>query len=158
VQLLHDLLPDPRVAQPVGGEYLSGDAVPFADEAEQEMLGADVVMTELQRLPQRQFEYLLGAGRERDVPRRHLLAVPDDLVDGNPQVAGVRAEGSYRPHRDTVIEPQDAEQEVLGPDVVVVVFPGFFLRVDDDPPRLVGKSLKHLLRPNVTSFQRNAPL
>ena len=156
VQLLRDLLPDPRIAQPVGGEHLPRDTISLPDETEQEMLGPDVIVTELQRLPQRQLEHLLGAGRERDVSARYLLTVPDDLVDGDPQFSGVRAEGGDRPHGDAGIEPQDAEQEVLGADVVMIVFSGFVLRVDDDPPGFIGKPLKHLSRPNVTSFQRNA--
>ena len=48
-------------------EHLGGDALALADEAEEDVLGADVVVAELQRLAERQLEHLLGAGRERDV-------------------------------------------------------------------------------------------
>ena len=43
-------------------EHLGGDALALADEAQQDVLGADVVVAELQRLAQREFEDLLGAG------------------------------------------------------------------------------------------------
>ncbi|BDZ55446.1 hypothetical protein GCM10025870_25190 [Agromyces marinus] len=45
------------------------------------MLGADVVVAELQRLAERELEHLLGARRERDVPGRLLLALADDVLD-----------------------------------------------------------------------------
>ena len=57
-------------------EHLGGDALALADEAEQDVLGADVVVAELQRFAQGQLEHLLGARRERDVPGRLLLALP----------------------------------------------------------------------------------
>ncbi len=50
-------------------EHLRGDALALADEAEQDVLGADVVVAELQRLAQRQLEDLLGARGEGDVAR-----------------------------------------------------------------------------------------
>ena len=51
-------------------EHLGGHALALADEAEEDVLGADVVVAELQRLAQRQLEHLLGARREGDVARR----------------------------------------------------------------------------------------
>ena len=43
------------------------DALVLADQAEQDVLGADVVVTQRERLAQRQLEHLLGARRERDL-------------------------------------------------------------------------------------------
>ena len=59
-----------RTRRQVGAElheHLGGDALALADEAEEDVLGADVVVAELQRLAQRELEHLLGAGREGDV-------------------------------------------------------------------------------------------
>ena len=61
-------------------EHLGGDALALADEAEEDVLGADVVVAELEGLAQRQLEHLLGARRERDVARGLLLALPDDVL------------------------------------------------------------------------------
>ena len=47
-----------------------GDALVLAHQAEQDVLGADVVVAEAQRLAQRELEHLLGARRERDLTRR----------------------------------------------------------------------------------------
>src|SRR5439155_4056327 len=55
-----------------------GDALVLAHEPEQDVLGADVVVAEAERLAQRQLENLLRARRERDLARRDLLARPDD--------------------------------------------------------------------------------
>src|SRR6201999_2423327 len=54
------------------------DALVLAHQAEQDVLGADVVVAQAQRLAQRQLEHLLGARRERDLPGRDLLAGTDD--------------------------------------------------------------------------------
>jgi hypothetical protein len=44
----------------------------------------------------------------------------------------------------------EAEQDVLGTDVVVMEHPGFFLRQDNHPPRPVGKPLEHRPPPRTT--------
>ena len=51
-QQLDDLLADPRQIGAELDEDLSCDAFALADEAEQDVLGADVVVAELQRLTQ----------------------------------------------------------------------------------------------------------
>ena len=62
-------------------EHLGGDALTLADQTEQDVLGADVVVAELERFAQRQLEHLLGSRRERDVTAGSLGALPDDLDD-----------------------------------------------------------------------------
>ena len=57
------------------------DPLVLAHEAEQDVLGADVVVAQRQRLAQRQLEHLLRARRERDLTRRHLVALADDACD-----------------------------------------------------------------------------
>src|SRR2546428_169112 len=54
-------------------EHLRRDAFAFADQAEEYVLGADVVVAELQRLAQRQFQDFLRARSEGDVPGRRGL-------------------------------------------------------------------------------------
>ena len=68
----------------VGAErpkHLRGDAFAFLDQAEQDMLGPDVVVSQLVRLAKRQLEDLLRAWRERDVAGDLALAPTDDLFD-----------------------------------------------------------------------------
>ena len=69
-QELDDLLAHPGQVGAELDEHLGGDALALTDEAEEDVLGADVVVAELQRLAQRQLEHLLGPRGEGDVARR----------------------------------------------------------------------------------------
>jgi hypothetical protein len=80
-QQLDDLLAHPVEVGAELDQHLGGDALALADQAEQDVLGADVVVAELQRLAQRELETFLARGGERDVPGRRLLALADDLLD-----------------------------------------------------------------------------
>ena len=140
---LQDLLADPVEVGAELDEHLGRDTLALADQPEQDVLGADVVVAELQRLAQRQLQHLLGARGERDVPAGGLLTLADDLLDllahalqGDAQ----RLEGLGGDAFTLVDQP---EQDVLGPDVVVVEHPGLFLGQDDHPPRAVGEPLEH---------------
>ena len=124
-------------------EDLGGDAFAFPDQAEQDVLGADVVVVQLQRLAQRELEGLLRPRGERDVPAGRCGAGADDGRDLLP--------GAFQRHPDArkgaAGEPiglaEQPEQDVLGADVVVMQPPGLFLGQDDDVPGAVGESLKH---------------
>ena len=142
-QQLDDLLPD---AVEVGAELdedLGGDALALADEPEEDVLGADVVVAQLERLAQRELEDLLRARREGDVPGRGLLALPDDLLDLLAHGVQRDAERLQGLGRDAFALVDQAEQDVLGPDVVVVEHPGLLLGQDDDTAGAVGEPLEH---------------
>ena len=98
-------------------QHLGGHAVALADETEQDVLGADVVVAQLQRLPQRELEDLLGARSEGDVPGGCLLALADDLPDllaDRLQADPQRLKGLGG---DALTLADQAEQDVLGADV-----------------------------------------
>ena len=116
---------------------------PSRIKPEEDVLGADVVVAELQRLAQRELEDLLRAGRERDVARRRLAAVADDLLDLRAHGLERDAERLERLGRDALTLVDQAEQDVLGPDVVVVEEARLFLREDHDPSGPVGEALEH---------------
>ena len=127
-------------------QHLGGDALALADQAEQDVLGADVGVAELQRLAQRQLEHLLGARGEGDVAAGRLLALADDLLD-------LRAHGLERDVEalqslggDALALVDQAEQDVLGPDVVVGEHAGLFLGQHDHPPGSVSEPLEHAYR------------
>jgi hypothetical protein len=112
------------------------------------VLGTDVVVAELQRLAQRQLQDLLGPRRERDMPRRCLLALADDLLNLLADRLQADAQRLQCLGRYTLALVNEAEQNVLGPDVVVVEHPGLFLSQDNNPPRPVGKPLEHIVAPH----------
>ena len=140
---LDDLLADPGQVGAELHEHLGGDALALTDQAEEDVLGADVVVAELQRLPQRELEDLLGPGREGDVARRRRAALADDLLDLAAHGLEGDAEGLEGLGRDALALVDEAEQDVLGADVVVVEQAGFFLRQHDDPAGPVGESFEH---------------
>jgi hypothetical protein len=147
-QQLDDLLADPVEVGAELDQDLRGDALALADQAEQDVLGADVVVAELQRLAQRELEHLLGARREGDVAARRLLPLADDLLDLVADALERDAEGLERLRGDALALVDQAEQDVLGPDVVVVEHPGLFLGQDDHPTGSVGETLEHAVAPH----------
>ena len=141
-QQLDDLLADAGQVGAQLHEHLGGHALALADEAEQDVLGADVVVAELQRLAERQLEDLLGPGREGDVARGRRATLADDLLD----LAAHRLEGDAEGleglggHALTLVD--ETEQDVLGADVVVVEEPCLFLREHDDSAGTVGETFE----------------
>jgi hypothetical protein len=101
-------------------EHLGGDALALADEAEQDVLGADVVVAQLQRLAQGQLEHLLGARGEGDVTGGRLLALADDLLHLLAHGLERDAEGLQALAATPSPSWMRPEQDVLGADVVVV--------------------------------------
>ena len=79
------------------------------------------------------------------MPGRRLLALADDLLDLLPHGVQADAQRLERLGRYTFALMDEAEQDVLGADVVVIEHPGFFLRQDNNPPRSVGKPLEHVV-------------
>src|ERR1700722_10580133 len=82
------------------------------------------------------------------MPGRGLLALADDLL--NLLSHGLEADPQRleRLCGDALTFVDEAKQDVLSADVVVVEHPGFFLSQDNNPPRPVGKPLEHLVAPH----------
>ena len=129
-------------------EHLSGNALTLADEAEQDVLGADVVVAELQGLAQRQLENLLGARRERDVTRRLLLALADDVLHLLAHGIERNPERLERLGSNALTLVDQTQEDVLGADVVVVEHLRLFLGEHNHATGTVGESLEHPLTPS----------
>ncbi len=125
-------------------EDLGGDALTLTDEAEQDVLGPDVVVGQLQRLAQRQLEDLLGARGEGDVAGGSLLALTDDLLHLGAHGLERDAERLQSLGCDTLTLVDQAQEDVLRPDVVVVEHPCLFLGKDDHATGSVRESLEHV--------------
>ena len=143
-QQLDDLLAHPGQVGAELDEHLGGDALALADEAQQDVLGADVVVAELQRLAQRQLEDLLGAGREGDVAGRRRSALADDLLDLLAHGLERDAERLERLRGDALTLVDEPEQDVLGADVVVVEEASLLLSQHDHPTGSVGEAFEHV--------------
>ena len=132
-------------ARHVGAEIaedLGGDAVTLAHEPEQHVLGADVGVTQLEGLAQRELQDLFRARGERWRSRRRVGVRPDRLLDllahdvkGDPQ--GVEGLGG-----DPLTLADQAQQDVLGSDEGVVEVAGFLLREYEDSAGPVCESFE----------------
>ena len=130
------------------------DALVLAHEAEQDVLGADVVVAEAERLAQRELEHLLGARRERDLAGGDLLAGTDDPDHLRAHALDGDVERLEDAGCKTLLLTEQAEQNVLGADVVVLELPRLFLGEDDDLAGSLCESLEQVgltdpLSPNV---------
>ena len=154
-QQLDDLLADARQVGAELDEHLGGDALALADQAEQDVLGADVVVAQLEGFAQRQLEDLLGPRGERDVPGRRRAALADDLLDLVAHGLQRDAEALEGLGGDALTLVDEAEQDVLGADVGVVEQARFLLGEDDDPAGPIGESFEHVrpFQPGTTSDQ-----
>jgi hypothetical protein len=113
---------------------VGGDALVFAAESEQNVLGTDVVVTEIQRFAQRQLQDLLGARGKRNLAAGGLLARPHDVNDLLTDPIDRDAEGVEDMGGGALVLSQQPEQDVLGTDVIVLQRPRLFLGENDDPP------------------------
>ena len=119
-----------------------GDALVLTHEAEQDVLGADVVVAERERLAQGQLEHLLGARGERDLAGGDLLAGADDADHLRAHPFDGDVEGLEDAGGETLLLAEQAEQDVLGADVVVLERPRLLLGEDDDLAGSLGESLE----------------
>ncbi len=143
-------------------QHLRGDTVALTDQPEEDVLGADVVVSELQRLTQGELEDLLRTRGERDVPGRSGLAATDDLADLLADVLERHVHRLERLRGDALTLVDQSEKDVLRPDVVVVEHPRLFLGEDHDPAGPVGEPLEHRAAfsssgPSVTHASVGAP-
>ena len=100
-----------------------GDAFVLAHEPEQDVLGADVVVAEAQRFAQRELQHLLRARRERDLAGRDLVTLADDARDLRAHLLDRDVERLEHARGETFLFAQQAEQNVLRADVVVLERP-----------------------------------
>uniref|UniRef100_A0A6J5ZT99 Unannotated protein n=1 Tax=freshwater metagenome TaxID=449393 RepID=A0A6J5ZT99_9ZZZZ len=110
------------------------------------MLGADVVVAEAEGLAQRQLKDLLGTRRERNLTGGDLFAGADDADYLSADALGRDVEALQNPCREPLLFTQQAEQDVLGADVIVLEGACLFLGEDDYLAGPLCKSLKHQLR------------
>ena len=97
-----------------------GDPLALAHEAEQEVLGADVVVAEAAGFIDRQLDHPFGARRQPDLADDRAIAAADDELDGGPDLGQLDVHVLEDARGDTLALAHEAEQEVLRADVVVV--------------------------------------
>ena len=125
-------------------QHLGGDAFLLAQQAEQQVLGADVVVVEVAGLFHRVFDDLLGTRGLRQLAHRdHVRAGLDDLLDLQADLAEVDVEVLQDVGGDARAFLDQAEQDVLGADVFVVEALGLLVGQLHHLAGTIGKSFVH---------------
>ena len=120
-----------------------GDALVLANEAEQDVLGADVVVTEGKCLAQGQLEHLLRTWREGDLAGGHFFAGTDDADNLGANALHGDVQGLEYACGKALLLSEETEEDVLGPDVVVLERPRLLLGEDDHLTCSLCESLEH---------------
>ena len=125
-------------------QHAGGHAFLFADQAQQDVFGADVGMAHVLGLFHGVFQHFLGAGGERDLAQQHhVVAGAHDLFDLGPDLAQVYAQVLEDLGGHALRKSYQAQQDMLGADIVVVEALGLFLRYQYHALRPVSKSCSH---------------
>jgi len=132
-----------RRIDPEIGQHARGHALALANQPEEQMLGADVVVVELARLFKRKLDDALGARREDHLLLNRLPAATDDGLDFLTNFCEVDAEALEHFCGQALAFRDDAEQNVLRPDIVISKALRFFLRKDDTAACALGKRFPH---------------
>src|SRR4029450_174517 len=110
------LLPPPLEPASERLEDLRGDRLAFLHQAEQEMLGADVVVAELPRLLDGELENALGLGRERHLTERQRLRESGERpLDFGLHRLEPEPEALQDRRRDAFTVTDQAEEDIDGP-------------------------------------------
>src|SRR5206468_3787329 len=115
-------------------------------EAEKHVLGADVVVAQLKGFPEGELEHLLGPRRERRRTGGGRSSGTDGLLNLFPHRLEADPERLERLRGDTLTLVDQAQQDVLGADEVVVEQPRFFLGQYQDSSGSVGKTFEQVDR------------
>ena len=110
-------------------------------QREQQVLGFDISVAEVQGFAERPLEDPLGTGRERDA------AGPLRLASSELRAQALGCEAVALEHRCRRPVPflRDTQEQVLGADVGVVEQPGLFLGQDHDVAGSLGEPFEHPL-------------
>lgn len=139
---LKDRLPHGARIGSQAGEHPNGCALPFTEQAEEQVLGSDVVVAELVRLPQRQLEHFLHSGRERRRSGGRARVSADQLLDVATGARQCDAELHQGAGRRTLVVGEQPQKDVLGADEIVVEETRLFLSEDEDSSAAVGESFE----------------
>jgi len=116
----------------------------LAEQPQQDVLGADVVVIEVAGLLHRIFDHLLGPRRLRELAHRdHVGAALDELLDLHPDLPQVDVEVFQHVGGDATALLDQTEEDVLGADVLMVEPLGLLVGQLHHLPGTVRKSLVH---------------
>ena len=123
---------------------LGGDAVLLTQQAEEQVLGADVIVIQISGFLDGVFDDFFGAGGLGQLAHGdHVGSAFDELFDFEADFSQVDIEVFEHIGTDAGAFLDEAEEDVLGPDIFVVEALGFLVGEGHDLAGSVGKSFKH---------------
>ena len=134
--------------EPEVHENLGGDAVVLAEEPEEDVLGADIVVIEVAGFFDRVLDDLFGAWSLRELAHGdHFWASADEFFDFESDLAEVNIEVFEDIGADARSFFDESEQDVLGPDVFMVEALGFLVGQGHYFAGSICESFKHATSP-----------
>lgn len=106
------------------------------------MFGADVVVIESARFIDGEFNDLLRSWGEPNFSEHGAVAAADDEFDGGSNFAEFDAQIGEHLGRDAIALPDEAQQEMLGTNVIVIESLGLFLGQRQYTSGALGKFVK----------------
>ena len=143
-----DLVADLVQVDAQGLEHARGDALALAHQAEQQVLGADVVVAQPARLVDGQLDDALGARGQPDLADDRPIATADDELDRGADLGQLDIHVLEHARGDALALADEPEQQVLRADVVVVEPLRFVLRQRQDLARAVRELVEAIHRMN----------
>ena len=141
-----DLVADLVEVDAQGLQDARRDPFTLPDEAEEQMLGADVVVTEPAGLVDGQLDHALGARCQAHLADDRPVAAPDDELDRGPHLRELDVHVLEDARGHTFALADEAQEQVLRADVVVVEPLGFVLRERQDLPGAVRELVESVHR------------
>ena len=148
VQQRDDVFADGVEPHPLFHEDRRRDRTLFAQDAEQQMLGADVVVQQAVRFFRGKLQHALGFGAERDLDRRRdLLAEHGPAFDLLPDAFEGEVRAGKDPAGQALAFPDQSEQQVLGLDRDAPELTGLVPREEEDTSRPFRIAFEHPVLP-----------
>jgi hypothetical protein len=140
--------PEDLAAEPVRirtkcPQHLHSDTFTLTDDCQQDMLGPDMVVSQIQGLVQGKLQHLLGARGEGDMAGNGLLALADDLPHLPADAVEGNAHALKGPGGNTFTLADQTQQEVFGTNTIVAQQMCLVLGKDHGLPGTISKPLKH---------------
>ena len=144
-QQIQHLLADILELQSQVHQHLSRHTLLLAQQPQQQMLGANVVVVQILGLFQSVLDDLLGPRRLRQLAHRdHVRPRLHDLLDLQTNLPQIRIQILQDVGRNSRTLLDQTQQHVLGPDVLVVEPLSLLVGQLHHLPRPIGESLVHL--------------